>query len=144
MCLVPNILKVQISVVADTVGMDVETVAMVLGMFMCYPCGFIQSMLPFGQMKHFFSFLLGAFLLQFVLSVQWIHHLISTLLCYACFALLPASINRYLVPSIAIGYCIIGHIHRQYINYMGWDLDFTGAQMVRSSRQLTYNQYHIG
>ena len=87
-------------------------------------------MLPFGRVKHLFSFLLGAFLLQFVLGVQWIHHLISTLACYLCFALLPPSINKYLVPSIAIGYCIVGHVHRQYINYMGWDLDFTGAQMV--------------
>mmetsp|Transcript_31722 Transcript_31722/g.62922 ORF Transcript_31722/g.62922 Transcript_31722/m.62922 type:complete len:514 (+) Transcript_31722:192-1733(+) len=129
-CLVPSALKAQIASIAELVGMDVETVAMVLGMFMCYPCGLIQSMLPFGRVKHLFSFLLGAFLLQFVLGVQWIHHLISTLACYLCFALLPPSVNKYVVPSIAIGYCIVGHVHRQYINYMGWDLDFTGAQMV--------------
>ena len=41
-CLVPTALKVQIASVAELVSMDVETVAMVLGMFMCYPCGLIQ------------------------------------------------------------------------------------------------------
>merc|ERR1712176_484041 len=32
-----------------------------------------------------------------------------------------------------------GHLHRQYINYLGWDLDFTGTQMV-----LTQKLYMIG
>ena len=61
------------NVVAPAVGMDVETTSMVLGMFLCYPLGLIMVSLPYGRMKHLFSFLLGAFLLQFVLDVQWIH-----------------------------------------------------------------------
>lgn len=55
---------------------------------------------------------------------------ITAVVSYTCFLIFPASLNRYLVPLFAISYCIVGHVHRQYINYMGWDLDFTGAQMV--------------
>jgi hypothetical protein len=33
----------------------------------------------------------------------------------------------------------LGHLHRQYISYLGWDLDFTGCQMV-----LTQKLYMIG
>lgn len=53
------------------------------------------------------------------------------------------SVNRYLVPAIAISYCIVGHLHRQYINYMGWDLDFTGPQMVVTIKlySLAWNLY---
>lgn len=57
----------------------------VLGLFLCYPLGGIMSAVPVGAPKHLFSFLLGAFLLQFVLGVQWIHQLISTMMCYVCF-----------------------------------------------------------
>ena len=72
--LVPASLSTQMeNVVAPAVGMDVETTSMVLGMFLCYPLGLIMVSLPYGRMKHLFSFLLGAFLLQFVLDVQWIH-----------------------------------------------------------------------
>ena len=51
------------------------------------------------------------------------------MMCYFCFQVFSPSVNRYLVPAIAISYCIVGHLHRQYINYMGWDLDFTGPQV---------------
>ncbi|GMH77461.1 hypothetical protein TrST_g9208 [Triparma strigata] len=141
--LVPEALKSKVSIVADSVGMDAETVAMVLGLFLCYPLGGIMSVVPVGAPKHLFSFLLGAFLLQFVLGVQWIHQLLSTMMCYFCFQVFSPSVNRYLVPAIAISYCIVGHLHRQYINYMGWDLDFTGPQMVVTIKlySLAWNLY---
>ncbi|GMI10421.1 hypothetical protein TrRE_jg8056 [Triparma retinervis] len=128
--LVPSSLSYHMEKIASAIDMDVETTSMVLGLFMCYPCGMVMAALPYGRLKHLFSFLLGAFLLQFVLGKQWIHQAITAFVSYTCFLLFPAKVNRYLVPLFAISYCIAGHVHRQYTNYMGWDLDFTGAQMV--------------
>jgi len=132
-------LKAQVSTVADAIGMDNETVAMVLGMFSCYPLGIIIGQIPYGTPRHIFSFVLGAFLLQFTLGVQWIHHLISSLVAYAMIQVLPRKTLKTALPIFAMAYMTLGHLHRQYINYLGWDMDFTGSQMV-----LTQKLYMIG
>jgi MBOAT, membrane-bound O-acyltransferase family len=103
----------------------------------------IMNTLPYGPIRHIFSFLLGAFLLQFTLGVQWIHQLITSLLCYALFLILPRKTTAFLVPAFAMFYLVFGHLHRQYINYLGYDFDFTGAQMVLTQKMymIAYNLY---
>lgn len=121
------------------VGMDVETVSYVLGMFLCYPLGAIMVAIPYGTPRHLFSFLLGAFLLQFTLGVQWIHQFISSLVAYGMILVLPRKTLKLALPAFAMAYMCAGHLHRQYVNYLGWDLDFTGCQMV-----LTQKLFMIG
>jgi len=123
--------------------MDTETVSYVLGMFACYPLGVIMGQIPFGMPRHIFSCLLGAFLLQFTLGVQWIHHLISSLVAYALILFLPRKTLKIVLPVFAMGYMTLGHLHRQYINYLGWDLDFTGTQMVLTQKifMIGFNLY---
>jgi hypothetical protein len=136
---VPDVLTSKIGDVAEMVGMDVETVSYVLGMFMCYPLGAIMVAIPYGTLRHLFSFLLGAFLLQFTLGSQWIHQLLSSLIAYAMILVIPRKTLKLALPVFAMAYMCAGHLHRQYINYLGWDLDFTGCQMV-----LTQKLYMIG
>ena len=102
-----------------------------------------MNSLPYGQIRHVFSFLLGAFLLQFTLGVQWIHQLITSLVVYVMFLVLPRTVTRRAVPIFVMLYCVLGHLHRQYINYLGWDLDFTGVQMVLTQKlyMMAYNLY---
>ena len=140
---VPEILKAQVAGVADAAGMDIETVSYVLGMFACYPLGVIMAQIPFGNARHIFSFLLGAFLLQFTLGVQWIHHLISSLIAYGLILALPRKQVKTALPIFAMAYMTLGHLHRQYVNYLGWDLDFTGTQMVLTQKlfMIGYNLY---
>ena len=128
---------------SDAIGFDVETLNYTLGLFLCYPLGMIMNMIPYGTMRHAFSFLLGAFLLQFTLGVQWIHQLITSVVAYAMFMVLPRKMCTTVVPVFVMAYCVLGHLHRQYINYLGWDLDFTGAQMVLTQKlyMLAYNLY---
>lgn len=125
------------------VGFDVETLNYTLGMFLCYPLAMIMNALPYGQVRHVFSFLLGAFLLQFTLGVQWIHQLITSLVAYAMFVTLPRKVSKAMVPAFVLVYLVLGHLHRQYINYLGWDLDFTGSQMVLTQKlwMIAYNLY---
>lgn len=132
-------LKAQVQGIADAAGQDVETVNYVLGLFLCYPLGMIMNLIPYGKLRHLFSFILGAFLLQWTLGVQWIHHVISTLFAYLLILILPRKTLKTALPVFAMIYMTLGHLHRQYINYLGWDLDFTGTQMV-----LTQKLYMIG
>lgn len=141
--LVPSFAKEAVANLAESAGQDYETVVYLLGVFLCYPLGLIMLALPYGKLKHLFSFILGAFLLQFTIGVQWIHHLISSLVAYAMFLILPAKIAKTAVPIWMMVYMTAGHLHRQYINYLGWDLDFTGPQMVLTMKlyALAYNLY---
>jgi len=141
--LVPKFVTDGVLALAETSGQDVETLNYILGMFMCYPLGIIMAMLPYGKAKHMFSFLLGAFLLQFTIGKQWVHQLITSLLAYAMFHILPFKQAKFWVPFMTMVYITLGHLHRQYINYLGWDLDFTGAQMVLTMKlySMAFNLY---
>ena len=55
-----------------------------------------------------------------------------------CFLVLPPKLAKTVVPTFIVGYCVLGHLHRQFVNYLGWDLDFTGPHMV-----LTIKLYSI-
>lgn len=139
----PGFVKNAVESLSETTGQDVETLEYLLGMLICYPLGMIMLALPYGKLKHIFSFLLGAFLLQFTIGIQWIHQLISSLVAYVMFLVLPPEVAKTAVPVFAMIYITAGHLHRQYINYLGWDLDFTGSQMVLTMKlyMLAYNLY---
>jgi hypothetical protein len=137
------LLRDYVQALSDQIGFDVATLNTTLGLFLCYPLGLIMNALPHGQIRHFFSFLMGAFLLQFTIGVQWIHQLFTSLVVYAMFLILPRKLGTKVVPTFVMMYCVLGHLHRQYINYLGWDLDFTGAQMVLTQKlyMMAFNLY---
>jgi len=141
--LVPPFIKSAMETLSEATGQDVDTLEYILGMLICYPLGIILLKLPHGKIKHLFSFLLGAFLLQFTIGVQWVHQLITSLVAYVLFLTLPRSVTKTLVPAFAMIYMTLGHLHRQFINYLGYDLDFTGAQMVLTIKlySIAYNLY---
>jgi len=141
--LVPNVVREQVLSLSEAIGFDVDTLNYTLGMFLCYPLGLIMTSLPYGKIRHLFSFLLGAWLLQFTIGVQWIHHVISCVVAYAMILLLPPKMLKTALPVFAMMYITLGHLHRQYVNYLGYDLDFTGPQMVLTQKlyMLAYNIY---
>jgi hypothetical protein len=136
-------LKTPVAGIAEAVGQDAETVSYLLGMFMCYPLGLVMLAMPYGQARHLFSFLLGAFLLQFTLGVQWIHHFITSIVAYLMILYLPRKTLKTALPVFVMVYMTLGHLHRQYVNYLGWDLDFTGSQMVLTQKlyMIAWNLY---
>lgn len=123
--------------------MDAQTVTFTVAMFACYPLGLIMASLPYGKSRHFFSFILGAFLLQWTIGKQWIHHVIAVACSYILFHQLPRSTSKTAVPAFIMLYTTLAHLHRQYVNYMGWDLDFSGSHMVLCIKlySLAYNLY---
>jgi hypothetical protein len=141
--LVPGFVDKYVSSLAEATGFDVETLEYTLGLFLCYPLGLIMVSLPYGKVKHLFSFLLGCFLLQFTIGSQWIHQLITSLITYVLFAVLSPKQSVRVVPAFLMIYMTLAHLHRQYINYLGYDMDFTGSQMVLTLKlyTLAYNLY---
>eukprot|EP00562_Extubocellulus_spinifer_P004788 CAMPEP_0178523562 /NCGR_PEP_ID=MMETSP0696-20121128/29162_1 /TAXON_ID=265572 /ORGANISM="Extubocellulus spinifer, Strain CCMP396" /LENGTH=197 /DNA_ID=CAMNT_0020154811 /DNA_START=29 /DNA_END=620 /DNA_ORIENTATION=+ len=107
--LVPAFLTNYVEGLAEATGFDTETINYTLGLFMCYPLGIVMNMLPYGKLKHVFSFLQ----------------------------------SKTVVPVFLMTYITLGHLHRMYINYLGYDLDFTGPQMVITIKlyAMAYNLY---
>jgi len=68
--LCPPIVTSTIQAVADAIGMDTETTAYTLGLFLAYPLGAVMGVLPNGKAKHLFSMFFGVLILQCVLSVR--------------------------------------------------------------------------
>lgn len=58
-----------------------------------------------------------------------------------CFHVVPRNKIQIVVPVFVMLYMTLGHLHRQYINYLGWDMDFTSAQMVLTQKlyMMAYN-----
>lgn len=140
---VPSFVRTQVQQLSELSGFDAETLDYLLGLMLCYPLAMIMTVLPYGQIRHIFSFLLGAFLLQFTVGVQWIHQLITSLIVYGFMLVLPRKTNTTVIPLFIMAYLVCGHLHRQYVNYLGYDLDFTGAQMVITQKlyMMAYNLY---
>ena len=125
------------------IGFDVETLEYTLGLFLCYPLGMIMNMLPYGPIRHIFSFLLGAFLLQFTLGVQWIHHMITSLMVYVMFLVLPARRQRQLFQSLS---CCTWYLVTCIVSTSTtWDTIWTlpACQMVLTQKlyMMAYNLY---
>ena len=127
---VPSFVNDQVASLSEVIGFDQETLSYTLGMFLCYPLGIIMAMLPYGKIRHLFSFLLGAFLLQFTIGKQWIHHMITVLVSYLILLIFPRTQSKTIVPWFVMIYVTFGHLHRQFINYLGWDFDFTGELVI--------------
>ena len=136
------------------VGLNYESFAYILGLYLCYPLGALMNLVPSssssglggcggGDLKHLFSGSLGIVLLQTVLGVQYLHLVVSSTLAYLMLRFLPRRSSVVLVPALSVGYAVAGHLHNQYMNYMSWNLDFTGPQMVLTLKlySLAYNLY---
>ena len=68
---------------------------------MTYPLGsLVMSALPYCPFRHLFATLIGAFLLQFTIAVQWLHVLLTKSVSYVLVLVLPRSIPRRDPPSL--------------------------------------------
>eukprot|EP00904_Undaria_pinnatifida_P005433 jgi/Undpi1/2019/HiC_scaffold_12.g05405.m1 len=115
---------------ADSIGFDVGTMKYVLLLLAAYPLAAVFSRLPNATTKHFFSALVGVWMMQFVFYGQWIHSFVSALVTYVMVLALPNKYMPKVVFAFVLGYISLSHLYRAYVDYMGWSLDFTGPQMV--------------
>lgn len=140
---VPEFLQNIVKQLSDAIGFDVPTLSFTLAIYLGYVFGGLMNVIPRGKPRHICNIVFGIFLLQFTVGVQWMHQLITSLVAYAMFLVLPRKTCATLVPAFVVIYCVLGHLHRQYINYLGWDLDFTSSQMVITQKlyMLAFNLY---
>ena len=139
--LVPPFLHDVVASIADATGFSRSMVAFTVATFLCYPLAILMYYLPYGQPKHLANFVFGAFIVQFVFGEQWLHLLISSLMCYELLLLLPPRCVKIALPVFVMTYISLAHIHRMFSNYNEWKLNFTTPQMIVTVKlyQLAYN-----
>jgi len=74
----------------------------------------------------------------FCIGFQILHSLISSTIIYLMIEYLPPKLAFKVVFVFALGYTVISHWYRLYVDYLGWTLDFTGIQMLLTIRLSSY------
>lgn len=112
-------------------------------MLACYPLGLIMHLLPYGKIRHVYSFATGIITVQVVWGIHWIHTPITTLLSYAMLRYCPREHIQRILPTFLMVYLAATHFHHQYsvTNVLGMDLYFTCSQMIITQKlyMLAYN-----
>jgi hypothetical protein len=123
---------------------DISKSAVFLGcMFACYPLGLVMHLLPYGNIRHAFSFVMGTILLQLCWGIHWIHTPVTSLIVYAMLKLTPRNKVQQVVPTFVMFYQAVAHFQHQYSvnDYLGLDVYFTCSQMILTQKlyMLAYN-----
>ncbi|KAF0701622.1 Aste57867_7950 [Aphanomyces stellatus] len=119
-----------LSTVAAGAGLPLDQVRYVGCLFGAYPLSFVFSLLPSPALKNIFSLVTGVALAQFVFGASWVHTLVMSLSTYLLVCFAPAKYAPRIVFLWNMVYISASHLYRLYTDYMGWNLDVTGPQML--------------
>ena len=115
-------------------------------MLACYPLGLMMHFLPYGTIRHVFSLVTGALLLQVCWGPHWIHTPLTSFVTYGLIRWCSSSIMlpvQKVVPVFVMAYLALAHFQHQFFatNYMGMDIHFTCSQMILTQKlyMLAYN-----
>lgn len=97
------------------------------------PLSYLQGLLP-TRLKHVFGLVVGLVMHWVVLEMSALNPFGMYLLTWLLMHFGPRRNFHRMVCAMAVIWCSASHIYRMYIDYMGWTMDFTGAQMVAAIR----------
>lgn len=114
-----------------SLGFPVDQLKYVICLFLAYPLAAIHRSLPDSPtLKHFFSGSIGFAMGWFCFGTGMFHSLFTSLVTYLIVSFVKGPLAPKLVFLFALGHLSISHIIRQINNYGGYELDYTGPQMV--------------
>jgi len=131
---------------SSEIGFPADQLKYVLCMLLTYPAAFVYKGLPRNNpaLKHIFNIVLSISFTIFCLGpFAWLHSFFTALVAYLILIVVPHGTAHKVVFAWVLGYMSVSHIYRQWVDYMGWTLDFTTMQMVLTLRltSFAYNYY---
>lgn len=141
--LTPPVVLSAVSRLADIASVTDAEIRLFLCLILAYPVALTWRAMPSGPnglFRHFFSLIVGFWMLQFVNGYQAWLNLASCFICYLLIAILGPNHART-VSFIAMAMLACGHLYRQITDYLGWTLDWTLVAMVTTQKimGLAYN-----
>jgi len=127
-------------------GFPVDQLKFISCLVSCYPAAVLFRLIPSSlpNLKHLFSIIVSISFTTFCIGFfDCIHSFISALVTYLLLWILPHGVGHKVAFAWAFGYMSFSHLYRQYIDYMGWTLDFTTMQMVLTIKltSFAFNYY---
>jgi len=132
-------LEVQLAAATSATGIPLDQVKFVFCCLLAYPLGYIFSLISTKNTagRHFTGMFFGLWFAWFIFKDQMLHSFVSSAIVYLMLQTLPRNVVHKYVFAFMMTYMSISHIYRMYVDYMGWSIDFTGAQMILTIKLIT-------
>lgn len=119
-----------LSPVSNAAGLPLDQLRVVVCLFLAYPLAAGYRLLPTAKLKHWTNVCVGILMAQFVYGEAWVHSFFSALGTYAIVRWGPVEYAPYIAFVLNMAFLAALHIHRMWVDYMGWTMDSTGSQML--------------
>jgi hypothetical protein len=117
---------------ASTVGLTTDLMKFLIALLLTFPLSFIFKCLPPSTaLKHQFSFFCGFTICWYQFGFQTLNLVFTAMVVYAIAGMfVRQSWMPQAVFAFTLIYMSVCHIWRQITNFGGYDMDFTGPQMI--------------
>ena len=99
-------------------------------LFLAIPLGLVARFVPLGAARHLYNFGIGIFYAQMCYGPGWLHLFFSSWVAYLILLLLPRTKSHLLVFGWMMAYMGVMHVYRMWSDWLGWQMDFSGPQMM--------------
>jgi lysophospholipid acyltransferase len=128
--------------VAGALGVRADGVRVMVHLLLSFPLSYILKRLPSAAARHAFAAVVGLLVLQFLVSVFWVHAVGLSVVTYVLLRLLrPGVLCNVVVFAVALAWLALTHLYR--MSHLDNDYDPSAAQMVLIIKvtSLTFNLY---
>jgi len=128
--------------IAILFGAKVNEVNYVLCLLLAFPLGVVYRWIHSPTVRKLFSVLAGSWLGFSALGWHSLHILVCSFICYLIMWTKSKRQHNY-VFLFVFSYLSLGHLYRQWTDYLGWSLDFTLPLMIVTQKviALSYALY---
>ncbi|EME32575.1 Membrane-bound O-acyltransferase domain-containing protein 2 [Galdieria sulphuraria] len=122
--------------IATLFGAKVNEVNYVLCLLLAFPLGVLYRWIHYPTLRILFSLVTGGWLGLTALGIHSLHIVVASFVCYLIM-LTNCKRQHHYVFFWAFLYLSVGHIYRQWTDYLGWSLDFTLPLMIVTQKVIS-------
>ncbi|GJQ09258.1 hypothetical protein GpartN1_g1049.t1 [Galdieria partita] len=122
--------------IAALFGAKVNEVNYVICLLLAFPLGVVYRWIHYPILRILFSIIAGGWLGYSALGLHSLHIVVASFVCYLIMFTNSKRQHRY-VFFWAFLYLSVGHIYRQWTDYLGWSLDFTLPLMIVTQKVIS-------
>lgn len=123
---------------ADLLHLPMDQTKFVVCTFSSYGLSIILGKLTDTKTRYLFGLFFGFLFGLFVFGAGIVHSIISSSIVYLLVKNLKGPDTPRIVFAVSFGYLLLGHLYRQYTDYLGWRLDFTTPQMIITLKLISF------
>eukprot|EP01103_Thecamoeba_quadrilineata_P007997 TRINITY_DN177_c0_g1_i3.p1 TRINITY_DN177_c0_g1~~TRINITY_DN177_c0_g1_i3.p1 ORF type:complete len:214 (+),score=11.43 TRINITY_DN177_c0_g1_i3:53-694(+) len=124
--------------VADVIALPVDQTKFLVCTFLSYFLSLYFRTLSDVKQRYIVGLVFGVIFGLVLFGSGLVHSLISSSIVYVLVKFGKGPQIPKIVFVFSMGYLLLGHLYRQYYDYMGWKLDFTAPQMMIALKTISF------